>query len=605
MNNTEAQNNRQLDKTNRDFKIAVVFTIFAIIFCLVFSSVYFFILHNTILALLHFFAGIIVIINLFVLQKTRNVTLAGDTILFIGVIVVISLFVVGGWENTGFFWAFVYIPYALFLTRAHARFWIVMLFCCFACSLLFSFLGIVSLPYTSVFLFNYFFCLIFFTSCMVYFHSLTLANEQLLQKTIEESRIVNQQLDQVNAMHKSSEERLQKNTEELENSKKAIINVMEDLQTDKEKIDEQKHILDSILANLPIGITLSDASGKPLMRNQAGVTMLGRGLDPQVNKDNLAQSYQISRADGSLYPNEDLPLTMALNSGLPISKDDLIIQRPDGTKHSLRATSVPIKNSEGQVTSAVTVFEDITHDKEIDRMKTEFISLASHQLRTPLSAIKWFSEMLLGGDAGELNSEQKDFTNNISQSTERMIQLVNSLLNISRIESGRILVDPRPTDLKELVQDVVTDLKAKIQERKQTLIISVRDDLPKVNLDPRLIRQVYLNLLTNAIKYTPKEGEITVLISKKGDEIISQVNDNGYGIPKSQQDRIFQKFFRAENVVKVETDGTGLGLYLIKAIVESSKGKIWFESEEGKGTTFWFSLPMTGMEAKKGEVTLD
>lgn len=363
---------------------------------------------------------------------------------------------------------------------------------------------------------------------------------------------------------------------------------------------------DATLQSMNEGLIALDEKGKVIVINPVAMQMLGfQDEDAAVGKpiQEVLKLYDANDKDNKPLSAKERPSHRALEEGEAVNG---IYGFTTGLKerHLMNIEASPVA-LDGKTVGVVTIMRDVTKEREVDRMKTEFISLASHQLRTPLSAIKWFSEMLVAGDAGVLKPDQMDFAKNIADSTQRMIELVNSLLNISRIESGRIMVDPKPTDLRELVGGIVTDLKGKTEEKKQTLIISVHEGLAKINLDPRLIGQVYLNLLTNAVKYTPPGGEISVFISRKGDQIISQVADNGYGIPKDQQARVFQKFFRAANAVKVETDGTGLGLYLIKAIIESSGGKIWFESAEGEGTSFWFSIPASGMKAKEGEVTLD
>ena len=392
-----------------------------------------------------------------------------------------------------------------------------------------------------------------------------------------------------------------------ENLEQKVHQRTEDLEKTQIKLLQSVKQHEALLTSIGDGVIATDATGNVNYINTAAQLLLHLTEEESIGKQ-YNTLWIVEDANKSEVEITEQPIYRALHDGVPISISDFYYARMTAVGEQIRfavSTNVSPIKIDNQTVGIVAVFRDITHEKNVDRMKTEFISLASHQLRTPLSAIKWFSEMLLNGDAGMLSTEQKDFAKNISDSTDRMVELVSSLLNISRIESGRMIVDPRPTDLKELIGGIINDLKAKTEERQQTLIVSVHSDLPKINLDPRLIGQVYLNLLTNAVKYTPKNGEISVMVSVKGEDIISQVTDNGYGIPKKQQGRVFEKFFRAENISKVETDGTGLGLYLIKSIVESSGGKIWFESEEGKGTSFWFSIPLSGMKAKEGEVTID
>jgi len=279
-------------------------------------------------------------------------------------------------------------------------------------------------------------------------------------------------------------------------------------------------------------------------------------------------------------------------------------KRKDGTKYYAQATVSPILDENNGIQFFIGIERDITKEKEIDKMKDEFISLASHQLRTPLSSIRWYLEMLVDGDAGELTVEQQKYAKNVYESAKRMINLVNALLNVSRIESGRVIVDPTPTDIVELIKEVVEETKAKLGDKNQKILLSAYKKLPLIKIDQKLLRNVYLNLITNAMIYSPPQSTIEIFISKNENELISQITDHGYGIPKMEHKKVFEKFFRASNAMKVEPSGTGLGLYLSKTIVESSGGSIWFDSDEN-GTSFWFTIPLKGMEAKKGEVTID
>lgn len=292
-------------------------------------------------------------------------------------------------------------------------------------------------------------------------------------------------------------------------------------------------------------------------------------------------------------------------------------KRKNGQEYYAKASIAPILNENKEVIFFVGIERDITNEKEIDKAKTEFVSLASHQLRTPLSVINWYSEMVLSGDAGKINKEQKKYVEEIYAANQRMIALVESLLNVSRLELGTFTIKPEIADLKKTTQDAIKNLKIKIKEKKQTIKEKYENNLPKINADLKLLNIIIENLISNAIKYTPEKGIIKVDINtvKRGssvnnkkvkeNSVLIKISDNGYGISLNQQDKVFQKFFRADNILSKDTEGTGLGLYIIKSIVDHSGGSISFKSIEDKGTTFYVTLPLSGMKKRKEIKVLD
>ena len=244
----------------------------------------------------------------------------------------------------------------------------------------------------------------------------------------------------------------------------------------------------------------------------------------------------------------------------------------------------------------VSIFRDITHEVEVDKLKSEFVATVSHELRTPMTSIRGYVDILLMGAAGALNENQLHFLNIVKNNTERLNILVNDLLDISRIEAGRVTLSPQPLDLRGIAEDVLADVLRRSHDERKPMAFSLdaHKKLPRVFGDAERVRQVLGNLVDNAYHYTPENGQITVHIhTLNGSEVQVDVEDSGVGISKEDQERIFDRFYRGEDPLVLATPGTGLGLAIVSQLVQMHNGRIWLTSEGvGKGSTFSFTLPI-------------
>ena len=238
-----------------------------------------------------------------------------------------------------------------------------------------------------------------------------------------------------------------------------------------------------------------------------------------------------------------------------------------------------------------------TRLKELDATKDEFISMASHQLRTPLTTVKGYLSMILEGDVGAVKKDQKELMQHAFDGANRMVYLIADLLNVSRLQTGKFVIDNRPTNLEEVVSSEISQLNEQAANREIKLVYHKPDGFPVLNLDETKIRQVVMNFLDNALYYTPKGGSVTVDLRATDKEVSYTVADTGVGVPKDAQHHLFSKFYRADNARKMRPDGTGLGLYMAKKVIAAQGGAIIFKSTEGKGSTFGFSFPRRVMEA--------
>lgn len=378
------------------------------------------------------------------------------------------------------------------------------------------------------------------------------------------------------------------------------------LQIQKTNLQEAKNKDEAILKGLGEGLIVANKEGDVTLVNKAFETILGWSF-AEVQGKKWPKVLQAIDEDGKEIRAQKRLITQVLKTGKTmrssLSEDQFFYVKKDKTSIPVAISVTPILD-EKEIVGAIEVFRDISKEKEIDKAKTELVSLASHQLRSPLSTISWYVEMLLAGDAGKLKEEQKKYLEEIYAGNRRMVNLVNALLNVSRIDLGTFSIEPVPTDIIALSKDIVRGLESKIFERKLGVQEKYDQTIDLLNADPKLLRIIIENLLSNAIKYTPEKGYIDFSIEKRAKDILIKIKDTGYGIPKKDQPKIFSKLYRADNIREHAIEGTGLGLYIVKNVVNQSGGEIWFESKENKGTCFYVSLPLKGFKKKKGSRSL-
>jgi len=386
---------------------------------------------------------------------------------------------------------------------------------------------------------------------------------------------------------------------EMAGKLKSSYRTLEQKVRDRTKDLELARVKDeALLESIGDGIIAVDTDGKIILMNQSAQEMLGWHPESMVGKifhDTVASEDE----KGVAIPIEKRPIYLAL-AGTTTTGPTYQYVRKDKTKFPVAIKTSPII-LDRKIVGAVEVFRDITREKEIDQAKTEFVSLAAHQLRTPLTGISWIAEIFL--ENGRHTSKDKNYIKDIIFLARRLNNLVEVLLNVSRIESGRIGVKPEPVDLVEFIGDFLREYKAVGEMQKLTIIFIKHPKKLVVVTDANLLNYILQNLFGNALRYTPVGGTVEIVLEEKKNSVIFAVRDTGIGIPEKEKGSIFEKFVRASNAVLTRPDGTGLGLFIAQESVRLLGGKVWFKSKEGEGSTFYVELPIIS-EVKSGEVGL-
>ena len=375
--------------------------------------------------------------------------------------------------------------------------------------------------------------------------------------------------------------------------------------SDMAKLAEDLNKFKLAVENASDHIVITDPDGVVLYANKAVERITGFSRKEILGKKAGCPSLW----GGCMEPEFYKKLWQIIKVDKEIFSGELINRRKDGTQYTAAVSVSPVLDKNKKVIFFIGIERDISELKAIDRAKTEFISLAAHQLRTPLATLSLTAEMLLKGIAGDINREEKKYLKDMFRDIHGMADLIDIFLNVSRIEMGKFVIDAKPENPVELLETFIDEITPQAQDKGVAIKREYDQDLPKFNLDGKALRLVMENLLANALKYTEKRGMITITVKREKSGLLLGVIDNGYGIPEEDQARIFEKTFRASNIAKSTLKGMGLGLYVVKSVVDQAGGEVRFESPvnperteikngQGPGTAFYVFFPKEGMKSQ-------
>lgn len=376
---------------------------------------------------------------------------------------------------------------------------------------------------------------------------------------------------------------------------------LEEVEHSMGQVLEERNKLQIIVQSIADAVIVLDASKNVILCNAAASRLSGCPVEENVGKPYT--DFLNFRVEGSRRDASDI-VRAAIESGeVKKSETQLMFVGKNGEETPIAYSVAPLKSEDG-LKGSVLVLRDITNDREIDRLKTEFVSIASHQLHAPLSGTKWFLELLLRGKAGPIAPELRGYLEQVYASNERMISLVEDLLFVSNIGMGtKVEVSKQNVDAVPLIDQAIKDNVDLIKERK--IDVAKDEDFPRqmvLSVDSEKFHRIMYNLVSNAVKYSKQQGRVEIGCEDGPSVVTFSVKDYGFGIPVRQRARVFERFFRADNVITKVSEGTGLGLFIIKTLIEAHGGKIWFESEENMGTTFFFTIPKPDTKEKKPRV---